>query len=393
MGFRVLHVNRKLDAAHDSATMLPERPKQLDIQMADMRRRLRTAGIGAFTVLLVGSTGYYLLDTSDKAGHRLLDSIYMTVITLTTVGYEEIIPLDARPWGRIFTMVLLVFGFAILAYFASTLTAFLVEGQIGHVFRRQRMDKAIEALREHYIVCGDRVVAAHVIDELRRTARPVVAVVPVGSEPPPVTTTGDLLFVEGDPADEEVLREAGIMRAAGVFAAMESDRDNVLVTLTARQTNPILRIVSMLIEPRNESKLRRAGADGVVSPPRIGGLRMASEMVRPMVATFLDAMLRDQTRNLRIEEMSVGAGSPAIGQRVGALRLNERPDLLLLALVEPGGGATHFKPDEQLVIEQGAVLIVMGGPQALGRLRKDHGGADHALNLTTTGSLPVPKRT
>ena len=373
--------------------MFTERPKQLDIQMADMRRRLRTAGLGALTVLLVGSTGYWFLDTTERAGHRIIDSIYMTVITLTTVGYQEVIPLDEKPWGRIFTMVLLVFGFAILAYFASTLTAFLVEGNIGHVFRRQRMDKSIEALREHYIVCGDREVAAHVIDELRRTERPVVAVVPSGGDPPPVTTGADLLFVEGDPADEEVLREAGIMRAAGVFAAMESDRDNVLVTLTARQTNPILRIVAMLIEPRNESKLRRAGADAVVSPPRIGGLRMASEMVRPTVATFLDAMLRDHTRNLRLEEMSVGAGSPAIGQRVGNLRLNERADLLLLALVEPGGGPTHFKPDDHLVVEQGTVLIVMGGPQALGRLRREHGGADHALNLTTTGSIPVPRPT
>ena len=371
---------------------MAQRSQDYEAQMADMRRRLRAAGFGALGVLVVGSTGYWLLDVGDKAGHRLLDAIYMTVITLTTVGYQEIIPLDAKPWGRVFTMVLLVFGFTILAYFASTLTAFLVEGQIGHVFRRQRMRKAIEELREHYIVCGDRTVAAHVIDELRRTQRPVVAVVPPGSAQPPVATEGVLLYVEGDPADEEVLREAGIMRAAGVFAALESDRENVLVTLTARQTNPILRIVAMLIDPRNEAKLRRAGADSVVSPPRIGGLRMASEMVRPTVATFLDSMLRDQTRNLRIEEISVGAGSPAIGQKVGALRLNERPGLLLLALVESGGRTTHFKPDEKLVVEQGTILIVMGGPDALGKLRRDHGGTDHAENLMQTGSVPIPRR-
>lgn len=370
---------------------MPSRQDEL-LQLDEMRRRLRTAGIGALLVLSVGSVGYYILDTGDTGIHRVLDAVYMTVITLTTVGYGEIVPLDAKPWGRVFTMVLLIFGFAILAYFASTLTAFLVEGQIGNVFRRQRMQKAIGQLKEHYIVCGDRALAGHVLDELRRTRRPAVAIVPTGSAPPPLATEGELLFVEGDPADEEILRSAGIMRAAGVFACMDSDRENVLITLTARQTNPILRIVSMLVDGRNEAKLRRAGADAVVSPPRIGGLRMASEMVRPTVATFLDSMLRDREHSLRIEEIPVGAGSPAIGRKLGALRLNETSGLLLLALVEPGGHRTHFKPDEEQLVEQGAVLIVMGDPEAVGSLRRTYGGADHALNLKSTGNSPAQGR-
>ena len=361
-------------------------------QLAEMRRRLRTAGLAAFATLTVGSVGYYILDTEDVGIHRVLDAIYMTVITLTTVGYNEIVPLDAHPWGRVFTMVLLVFGFTILAYFASTLTAFLVEGQIGNVFRRQRMEKAIGGLKEHHIVCGDRALAGYVLDELRRTNRAAVAVVPTGSTPPPLTTEGELLYVEGDPADEDVLRKAGIMRAAGIFACMDSDRENVLITLTARQTNPILRIVSMLVEIKNEAKLRRAGADAVVSPPRIGGLRMASEMVRPTVATFLDSMLRDREQNLRIEEVPVGGGSPAIGKRLSTLRLNETPGLLLLALVERGGARTWFKPDETHVVEQGSVLIVMGGPEAVEKLRRDYGGVDHAENLKATGNAPAQGR-
>jgi len=353
-------------------------------QLADMRRRLRTAGIGALATLSVGSVGYYLLDTGERGFHRVLDAVYMTVITLTTVGYAEIIPMDAHPWGRAFTMVLLIFGFAILAYFASTLTAFLVEGQIGNVFRRQRMEKSIGELREHYIVCGDRAQAGHVLDEMRRTQRGAVAIVPTGSEPPPLATEGELLFIEGDPADEDVLRRAGIMRAAGVFACMDSDRENVLITLTARQTNPIVRIVSQIVDLRNEAKLRRAGADAVVSPPRIGGLRMASEMVRPTVATFLDSMLRDREKNLRIEEIPVGRGSPAIGKRLATLRLNETPGLLLLALTEPGGARTLFKPDDTSVIESGSVLIVMGTPEAARALREQYAGVS---DFTGPGSL------
>jgi voltage-gated potassium channel len=358
------------------------------LQLAEMRRRLRTAGIAALATLTVGAGGYWILASEESGAHRLLDAIYMTVITLTTVGYGEIVPLETRPWGRVFTMVLLIFGFAILAYFASTLTAFLVEGQIGNVFRRQRMQKAIGQVRDHYLVCGDRALAGHVLDELRRTRRPVVAVVPAGTTPPPLTTEGELLFVEGDPADEDVLRSAGIMRAAGVFACMDSDRENVLITLTARQTNPLLRIVSMLVDGRNEAKLRRAGADAVVSPPRIGGLRMASEMVRPSVATFLDSMLRDREQNLRIEEIPVGAGSPAIGRPLGTLRLNDTPGLLLLALVEPEGGRTHFKPDEGRAVREGSVLIVMGAPDAVGELRRRYGGADRAAAVMAPASGP-----
>jgi voltage-gated potassium channel len=230
-----------------------------------------------------------------------------------------------------------------------------------------------------------------VIDEMRRVRRAVVSVHPLGTPPPAVASEGELLHVEGDPSDEEVLRGAGIMRAAGLVAAMESDRENVLCTLTARQTNPIMRIVSMLVEPKNESKLRRAGADSVVSPFSIGGLRMASEMLRPAVVTFLDQMLRDRDRNLRIEEIAVGRGSPAIGKALGTLHINATPGLLLLALVEGKEGHYHFKPKDDLLVAEGATLIVMGDPAAVGQMRERYGGQTYAA-LTTTVERPAPGR-
>lgn len=346
-------------------------PQHSDQQLAETRRRLLTAAAATLLVFTVGVVGYLIIGRGE---HRFLDSLYMTVITLTTVGYGEIIPLENNPAGRIFTMVLLVFGMGILVYFASTVTAFFVEGQLGHVFWRRRMRQAIAELREHLIVCGAGVVAAHVIDEFRRVRRPVVAIVPAGGAAPPVGTAGELLQVEGDPADEGVLREAGIAYAAGLVPALESDRDNVLITLTARQINPGLRIVAMLTEPRNEGKLRRAGADAVVSPFLIGGLRMASQMIRPAVVTFLDSMLRDRDRNLRIEEIDVGPGSPAIGRPVGALDCNAVPGLLLLAIVDPGGGTYHFKPGDAQVVAEGTRIIVMGDPGAVEQLRRRYGG-------------------
>jgi voltage-gated potassium channel len=340
--------------------------QQDDQVLVEIRRRLATAGIAVLVVVVAGVIGFLFVA---RGPHRFLDSLYMTVITLTTVGSAEIIPLDAHPWARVFTMVLLLSGMGVLVYFASAVTAFLVEGQLGQVFWRKRMRQAIAALREHYIVCGAGTVAGHVLEELVRVQRPVMAIVPAGSAPPVLGIGGELLYLEGDPADEEVLRDAGVARARGLVTALESDRDNVLVTLTARQIRPELRIVAMLADHRNEAKLRRAGADAVVSPSRIGGLRMASELIRPVAVTFLDQMLRDRDKNLRVDEVRIGEGSPAVGKRVGELKVNEQPGLLLLALVAPGGERYDYKPDAAARVEAGSTLVVMGSPEAAAHLR------------------------
>jgi voltage-gated potassium channel len=342
-----------------------------DRQLAEVRRRLTTAGLAVLALFAAGVVGYTIIG---HGRHRLLDSLYMTVITLTTVGYGEIIPMDDNPGGRIFTMVLILLGMGILVYFASTVTAFFVEGQLEHVFWRKRMRQAIAQLKDHVIVSGAGAVAGHCIHEMLRVRRPVVAIVPAGGTLPPLGEERELLHVEGDAADEEVLEEAGIRRASGLVAALEADRDNVLVTLTARQMSPALRIVAMLVDARSEPKLRRAGADAVVSPFLIGGMRMASEMIRPTVVTFLDTMLRDRDRNLRVEEIQMGRGSAAIGRAVGDLKVSDVPGVLLLALVEPATRKWTFKPDGHVPVAEGATLIVMGDPHGVAELRRRYGG-------------------
>ncbi|HVO35348.1 MAG TPA: NAD-binding protein [Gemmatimonadales bacterium] len=354
-----------------------------DRQFAEVKQRLATAGLALLAIFAVGVIGYTIIDHGQ---HRLLDALYMTVITLTTVGYGEIIPMDNNPAGRIFTMFLILFGMGILVYFVSTVTAFFVEGQLEHVFWRKRMRQAIAELKDHVIVCGAGVVAGHLIEELLRVERPVVAVIPQGSSLPQLGVQKELPHIVGDASDEEVLAEAGITRAAGLVPALEQDRDNVLVTLTARQINPALRIVAMLVEPRNETKLRRAGADSVVSPFLIGGMRMASEMIRPMVVTFLDTMLRDRDRNLRVEEIRVGRGSAAIGRPVADLKIDDVPGLMLLALVEPSTQKWTFKPDGHTRVEAGATLIVMGDPTGVGELRRRYGGEAY---LTESAAAPA----
>jgi voltage-gated potassium channel len=361
---------------------------EADRQLADVKRRLTTAAVAVLAVFAVGVAGYSIIG---HGKHRFLDSLYMTVITLTTVGYGEIIPMQDNPAGRVFTMVLILFGMGILVYFASTVTAFFVEGQLEHVFWRKRMRKAIAELRDHVIVCGAGPVAGHFLDEMLQVRRPVVAVVPQANALPPTSEAEDVPYITGDPSDEDVLVEAGVRRASGLVAALESDRDNALVILTARQTNPALRIVAMLVDGRNEPKLRRAGADAVVSPFRIGGMRMASEMIRPAVVTFLDTMLRDRDRNLRVEELRVGRGSAAIGRTVADLDINAMPGLLLLAFLAPGTATWSYKPAPHTRIAEGATLIVMGDPDGVAELRRRYGGEAYARPpaAVTTPAAPA----
>lgn len=230
------------------------------------------------------------------------------------------------------------------------------------------MDRAIDRLRGHYIVCGQTPGTWHVVDELRRSGWWVVLVVPTESASVlAFERLGDLLRVEGDPSEDAVLREAGIERAAGVIACMENHKDNVLVALAARRLAPKIRIVASTDALDAEAKLKSAGANAVVSPSHIGALRMASEMVKPEVTSFLDRMLHDPASHLRVEEIPVPDDSSAIGQTVGWLGINDLDGALLLAIRDRKTGDFVFKPAAEQPLEPGVTLIAM--VDAAGRSR------------------------
>lgn len=322
-----------------------------------MRRRLTWALIAMVGLILVGVLGYrYLVGD----GHSLVDSVYMTVITLTTVGYGEVVDLSQAPGGRIFTMLILVFGMGIFAYTVPLLAAFLIEGHVFHVFSRRRMEKQIQSMSGHTIVCGDSGSTWFVAEELLKTRRPVVCVVPVEEDLDQVRELfGDVPALVGDPSDDEVLLAAGIERASGVVASMDADKDNVLVVFTARRLAPQARIVASLENPAVEAKLRVAGADAVVSPCRIGGLRIASELVRPTVVTFLDKMLRDETAGLRVEEIRIPDDSSYLGRTVRELNLHEIAGAVLLAVRREDDDRFQFDPGLLTKLERGMTLVVM----------------------------------
>jgi voltage-gated potassium channel len=323
-------------------------------------RRLGFAFGAVLASVLFGTAGYWLIGQGQWS---LGDCLYQTVIGLTTAGFGEIVPLGATTWGRPFTIVLLLGGMVSMGWFVTLVAAFLIEGELTGFTWRRRMDNQVKRLSGHTIVCGAGSTGIHCVRELAAIGAPFVVVDARAELAREVSTTYQCAAVVGDATHDEVLLEAGIERARGIISALTDDKDNLFVTVTARALNPSLRIVAKAIELRAEAKLRRAGADAVVSPNMIGGLRMASEMVRPTVTSFLDVMIRDKDRTLRIEEVPLPAGSRWSGLRVTELEL-DRHRVLLLAVKSPGDGAGFlYAPGPEHQLAGGETLIVLGEPE------------------------------
>jgi voltage-gated potassium channel len=329
-------------------------------------RRLLAPLAALTATVAVGTVGYWLL-----GGGRwsLFSCAYMTVTTVSTVGFGEVIPVSEVPLGRPFTMALVVTGTLFLWWFMASVTAFLVEGEMLGLGRRRRMATQLEKMRDHVVVCGAGSTGIHAVRELAQLGTPFVVVDRDAAVAAEAARLHGGAAVVGDATHDEVLEQAGIARARGVISALTDDKDNLYVTVTARALNPALRIVAKAIDPKAEPKLRRAGADSVVSPNAMGGLRMVSEMLRPEVTTFLDTMLRNKEQPLRIAEIPVPARSPWAGRSLADLGLGRR-GLLLLASRTPGegGGRFTYSPPDDSLVAGGSVLIVLGRPSDVGTL-------------------------
>jgi voltage-gated potassium channel len=266
-------------------------------------------------------------------------------------------------------MLLLVVGVGGAAYFVSTATAFVVEGQLGHVFWRRRMKNEIARLTGHYIVCGSDEAAVYAVQELRSVRREVVAIC---EDPGRLDQLRrnllDVPVLVGDPSLDDTLLEAGIKKAAGLIASTEHTKDNLIITLTARQLNSRLRLITRVADISSEQKARNAGADAVVCPNYAGGMRLASELVRPTVVSFLDIMLRDRDKNLRVDEVALVQNCVAIGKCIEELQLREVSNALLLAC-RMKDGRWVYNPPGTLELGPGMTLIMMGSPDDLQAVR------------------------
>lgn len=293
------------------------------------------------------------------------DSLYMTLITISTVGYSEVVPLDS--FGeRMFAGLLSLAGFGVITFLFTSLTVFFLESDLDYTLRRRRMEKEIRKLRGHYIICGFGRVGGNIARELVATRRSFMVIdadESVFSAPSGVA--GDCLHLVGDASDDEVLLLAGIEQAAGVFAVTGDDSHNLMIVLSAKHLNPSLRVVARCHDVRHIPKLRKAGADAIVSPDFTGGMRMASAMVRPHVVGFLDEMLRSDD-SPRVEEVVVPAA--AAGFRLGDLR-RRGEGYVIIAVREADGWL--FNPQDSYLLAEGQVVIAMASAEGRAELEQE----------------------
>ena len=323
--------------------------------------------IAIFLVIIWGSIGYYILAGGK---HSFMDCLFMTVISLTSVGYGEVIEITGNFTAQVFTILLITFGMGIILYGLSTLTAVIIEGELSGILRKKKMEKKINKLNNHYIVCGGGETGRHVLDELIKNRESVVLIEQDEENIARANTTNNnLLHICGDATEDQNLIAAGIERASGIVISLPSDRDNLYVTMTARMLNRKIRIISRLIDQNLELKLKAAGANKIVSPNYIGGLRMASEMIRPTVVDFLDSMLRSTKGNLRIHQVVVTANSSVSGKSIIESGLKDKFNLLVLG-AKPPGKEIEFNPSSQEILSPGMTLIVMGDVDNIAKAKK-----------------------
>ena len=333
-----------------------------------VRRRLVFAGLAVIVVVLAGIFGYWLLGGGVWS---LVDCAYMVVITITSVGYAEVLPVSELAGGRAFTMVLLITGMGVSFYFLSALTAFIIEGDLQEAIWRRRMGRSLDKLEGHYIVCGAGETGKHVVEELVQAGLEVVV---IEQSPEHLDALFRLLgtrFIgmSGDATEDSLLLECGIERAAGIVTSLQSDRDNLFITVTARQLNPRMRIVSRAVHEQARPKLLRAGADAIVSPNTIGGRRMAHELLRPSVVGFLDLLVRDAGHQLSVEECLLRPGTRVEGRTLAGSGIRKVSNVLVLSVITAARESHVFNPSPDFVLRAGMTLIVLGDREDVERLK------------------------
>jgi voltage-gated potassium channel len=322
--------------------------------------RARMAIVGsllAFSfVMAVGTLGYKYFGGEQASW---VDALYMTFLMVATIGYGAGIDIYHQPDRQIFTMAIAFAGIGIMTYFFSSVTALVLASDFDKTLRRRRMDKQLKKIQNHYILCGFGRVGQNVAHELAMTQRRYVA---IDEHAEGLESHADrhpgMLYIVGDASDDDVLIEANIGHARGVFAVTGDDSRNLMIALTAKQMNPATRVVARCNDVRNVEKLRKAGADAIVSPSFTGGLRIASAMLRPQVVSFLDEMLRSDA-NLRIEEIPVPESFKSC--RLADLHQSRSDHYVLLAVRM--GEQWQFNPSREFVIEPGNTMVAMATPQ------------------------------
>ncbi len=312
-----------------------------------------------FIILLAGTIGYIIIEEM-----TLIDALYMTVITLATVGFREV--KDLSEAGKIFTIVLILSGFGVFTYALTIGARIIIEGEIKEVFKKRKMRKKVEALSGHYIVCGYGRMGSIIVKELLANKMPIVIIEKNALNLP---DNDNITYFVGDATNDEILKSAGIERAKGLITVLPSDAENLYVVLSARELNKDLFIVARAVEKEAEPKLKRAGANRVVSPYFIGGLRIAHTVLRPNVVDFLEFATSSEYVEIQIEEIDISPKSSLIGKSISQIGIGKDLGIIIIG-IRRADGRMKFNPNSQTIIKEGDTLIVLGQTDNLLKLEK-----------------------
>lgn len=330
----------------------------------EFRRNFIIAIISFVVVFVIGIAGYTIIE--DRS---ILESAFMTAITLTTIGYTAESESGLSRVGIIFTLILILGGLSVYAYALGNVTAFIAEGHLAYLIRRRKMDKEIDKLSNHYIVCGAGDTGIHIINELIKVEKDFVVIDLNEDRIEEISKDNKILYIVGDAANDEVLVQAGIKKANGLATSLPEDRDNLFVVLTARSLNEKLLIVSKAVEEASIEKIKKAGANRIISPNFLGGLKLASMLVRPNVVDFLDIMLQG-LETTRFEEAILGEDTEFAGITLKNAKIPEKIGLVVVAVRRAGSEEFIYNPDAELKINAGDSLVVIGTNRQLEKLRK-----------------------
>lgn len=332
-----------------------------DSAVTELRRRISLYVTVVLMITAIGTTGYVVFEE-----WTVMESLYMTVITLSTVGFKEVRPLSSA--GQAWTMALIVAGIGALGYLFKSVGQSIVSSDLSARLRRHRMQERVDALSGHYVICGFGRVGRQVAQDLLAKKKRCVAI-----DPEPVALAGivgEIPYVIGDGADDDILKQAGIERAAGLVVTTGDDPTNLFVTISAHAINTKLIIVTRANDETTEPKLLRAGATHVISPYTISGRRIATQLLSPTLTDFLDVVLHSGKLELWLEECTVHDGSALHGRTVAEVDVRKRTGANVLAVRRHDQGAILTNPPSDLRFEPGDVLIALGTREQLGALSR-----------------------
>jgi len=317
--------------------------------LEDFRKKL--IQILALTILVItfGTAGYMGIE-----GWNFLDSLYMTIITLATVGFREVHDLSFK--GKLFTIFLIFGGVGTVLYALSTGARVILEGELKAIFGRKKLEKKIKELRDHYIICGYGRMGKIISKELKLEG---VKFVVIEKNPVSLEENENVLLLSGDATRDNILREAGVEKARGLISVLPTDAENLLVVLSARGLNPDILIVARAAEEDSEQKFLRAGATKVVSPYHIGGLRMAHTVLKPTVVDFIEFATRSGNIELQMQEILIQEGASLLGMTLEECGIGRDLGVIVVA-IKQSTGDTRFNPTFKSTIKPGDTLIALG---------------------------------